>query len=108
MPQRPKSAKSASGDLRAAANAFKALSDPHRLRLLALIIQASPDICVCDLNEEVPLLQPTVSHHLKVLKAAGLVTCERRGTWMYYRAAEGAFRSVRDAVAVALPRKIPL
>jgi ArsR family transcriptional regulator len=88
-----------------AADLFKALGDPHRLRLLALIAKATPDICVCDLNDGVPLLQPTVSHHLKVLRDAGLVTCERRATWMYYRLTAGASILLRNALAAALPRK---
>ncbi|WP_344870826.1 metalloregulator ArsR/SmtB family transcription factor [Allokutzneria multivorans] len=65
---------------------FKALADPVRLRLLSLI-SSSPggEICVCDLTGEFELSGPTISHHLKVLKAAGLIDGERRGTWVYYR-----------------------
>ncbi|GGW13601.1 transcriptional regulator [Streptomyces libani subsp. rufus] len=64
---------------------FKALSDPIRLRLLSLI--ASHDggeACVCDLTAPFDVSQPTISHHLKVLREAGLVGSERRGTWVYY------------------------
>ncbi|MFH8367798.1 ArsR/SmtB family transcription factor [Streptomyces sp. NPDC018031] len=64
---------------------FKALSDPVRLRLLSLI--ASHDggeACVCDLTGPFEVSQPTISHHLKVLREAGLVGSERRGTWVYY------------------------
>jgi ArsR family transcriptional regulator len=64
---------------------FKALADPHRLRILAMIARSSGEVCVCDLTGELPLVQPTVSHHLKVLREAGLVLSERRGTWVYYR-----------------------
>ena len=64
---------------------FKALGDPVRLRLLSLIASAGSEACVCDLNEAFDLSQPTISHHLKVLREAGLVTSERRGTWVYYR-----------------------
>ena len=64
---------------------FKALGDPVRLRLLSLIASAGPEACVCDLNEAFDLSQPTISHHLKVLREAGLVSSERRGTWVYYR-----------------------
>jgi ArsR family transcriptional regulator len=64
---------------------FKALGDPVRLRLLSLIASAGSEACVCDLNEAFDLTQPTISHHLKVLREAGLVTSERRGTWVYYR-----------------------
>lgn len=67
------------------ARMFKALSDPVRLRLLSLI--ASHDggeACVCDLIGPFDVSQPTISHHLKVLREAGLVGSERRGTWVYY------------------------
>ncbi|MFP8960407.1 ArsR/SmtB family transcription factor [Streptomyces nanhaiensis] len=64
---------------------FKALGDPVRLRLFSLV--ASHDggeACVCDISD-VGVSQPTVSHHLKKLREAGLLTSERRGTWVYYR-----------------------
>jgi ArsR family transcriptional regulator len=69
------------------ARVFKAVGDPVRLRLLSLI--ASHDggeACVCDLTDTFDLTGPTISHHLKVLREAGLITGERRGTWIYYRA----------------------
>ncbi|MFD4636060.1 ArsR/SmtB family transcription factor [Lentzea sp. NPDC058436] len=62
---------------------FKALGDPVRLRLLSMIA-SRPEICVCDLTPAFELSQPTISHHLKLLRQAGLVDCERRGTWVYY------------------------
>ncbi|GGM49772.1 transcriptional regulator [Longimycelium tulufanense] len=69
------------------ARVFKALSDPVRLRLLSLVAARSGgEACVCELVEPFDLSQPTISHHLKVLREAGLVTAERRGTWVYYRA----------------------
>jgi len=92
-------------DVSLATRLFRALSDPQRRRLLSLISQASPEICVCDLNNGVSLVQPTVSHHLRVLKDAGLVTCERRATWMYYRLAGGAKQKVRGAVTTLFSRK---
>lgn len=65
---------------------FKALSDPVRLRLLSLIASRRGDeVCVCDLTGLFDVSQPTISHHLKVLREAGLVASERRGTWVYYR-----------------------
>jgi ArsR family transcriptional regulator len=65
---------------------FKALSDPVRLRLLSLIAShAGGEACVCDLTPTFEVSEPTVSHHLKVLREAGLVTCERRASWVYYR-----------------------
>ncbi|MET7303521.1 metalloregulator ArsR/SmtB family transcription factor [Embleya sp. NPDC005575] len=64
---------------------FKALGDPVRLRLFSAIAShANGEACVCDLPD-VGLSQPTVSHHLKKLREAGLVTSERRATWVYYR-----------------------
>lgn len=50
-----------------------------------MIARSGGEVCVCDLTDELPLLQPTVSHHLKVLREAGLVVSERRGSWVYYR-----------------------
>ena len=68
------------------AASFAALSDPARLRLLSLIATApSGEVCVCNLVEPIGKSQPTVSHHLKVLADAGLVTSERRGRWAWYR-----------------------
>lgn len=65
---------------------FKALGDPVRLRLLSMIA-SGPDgeVCVCELTPAFDLSQPTISHHLKLLRQAGLVDAERRGTWVYYR-----------------------
>jgi ArsR family transcriptional regulator, arsenate/arsenite/antimonite-responsive transcriptional repressor len=68
------------------ARLLKAVADPARLQLLALIKgSSSGEACVCDLTDPLGLSQPTVSHHLKVLAQAGLVTREQRGTWAYYR-----------------------
>jgi ArsR family transcriptional regulator len=75
------------GDL---AGTFKALGDPVRLRLLSMIASAADgEICVCDLSEAFPLTGPTISHHLRILREAGLVHGARRGTWVYYRAVPG-------------------
>ena len=77
---------------------FKAVADPARLRLLSII--ASHDggeACVCDLTEPLDLSQPTVSHHLKVLVEAGLVTREKRGKWTYYTVIPAAL----DALAAS-------
>ncbi|MGW8889416.1 ArsR/SmtB family transcription factor [Streptomyces sp. NPDC055749] len=64
---------------------FKALGDPVRLRLFSLVAShEGGEACVCDISD-VGVSQPTVSHHLKKLKDAGLLTSERRGTWVYYR-----------------------
>jgi ArsR family transcriptional regulator, arsenate/arsenite/antimonite-responsive transcriptional repressor len=64
---------------------FKALGDPVRLRLLSMIAsRAGGEVCVCELTPAFELSQPTISHHLKLLRQAGLIDCERRGTWVYY------------------------
>ena len=63
---------------------LKALADPIRLRLFSIITSAGDEICVCDLTPQFDVSGPTISHHLKVLREAGLVDCERRGTWVYY------------------------
>ncbi|WP_030813041.1 ArsR/SmtB family transcription factor [Streptomyces sp. NRRL F-2799] len=68
------------------AKVFKALGDPVRLRLLSMIAsRAGGEVCVCDLTPSFDLSQPTISHHLKLLRQAGLIDSERRGTWVYYR-----------------------
>ena len=67
------------------ARVFKAMGDPVRLRLLSLIAShAGGEACVCDLTDVFDLSGPTISHHLKVLREAGLISGERRGTWVYY------------------------
>jgi ArsR family transcriptional regulator len=65
------------------ASLLKALSDPVRLRLMSTIA-ASEETCVCELTDGFDVSQPTISHHLRVLREAGLVDSERRGTWVYY------------------------
>jgi ArsR family transcriptional regulator len=74
---------------------FKALADPVRLRLLSLIgARTGDEACVCELVDAFDLSQPTISHHLKVLREAGLITSERRGTWVYYRALPDALEEL--------------
>ena len=81
---------------------FKALGDPVRLRLLSLIgSHAGGEACVCDLTDVFDLTGPTISHHLKVLREAGLITGERRGTWIYYRAQPGALQQLSDVLVPA-------
>ncbi|MFT4216850.1 MAG: metalloregulator ArsR/SmtB family transcription factor [Micropruina sp.] len=72
-------------DAQKLARVFKALGDPTRVRLLSMIAaQSGGEACICDLTEPVGLSQPTVSHHMKQLVDAGLVTREQRGKWAYY------------------------
>jgi ArsR family transcriptional regulator, arsenate/arsenite/antimonite-responsive transcriptional repressor len=63
---------------------FKALGDPVRLRLLSMIASRGGEVCVCELTPRFEQTGPTISHHLRVLREAGLIDCERRGTWVYY------------------------
>jgi ArsR family transcriptional regulator len=82
------------------AGMFKALGDPVRLRLVS-IVASSPggEACVCDLLPAFEQSQPTISHHLKVLREAGLLTCERRGSWMYYRVVPAALAQLAAVLA---------
>jgi ArsR family transcriptional regulator len=68
------------------AEVFKALGDPTRLRLISLVAaHEDAEACVCELTEPVGLSQPTVSHHLRILVEAGILSREQRGKWAYYR-----------------------
>jgi ArsR family transcriptional regulator len=81
------------------ATVFKAVADPARLRLLSLIAaQPNGESCTCDLTEPVGLSQPTVSHHLKVLLDAGLLSRERRGQWTWYRLVPEQLAALRSAL----------
>ncbi|MET8454081.1 metalloregulator ArsR/SmtB family transcription factor [Streptomyces sp. NPDC005209] len=92
------------------ARMFKALSDPVRLRLLSLIAShEGGEACVCDLTGPFDVSQPTISHHLKVLREAGLVDSERRGTWVYYwvlPAALAKLSSLLQAPAGTVPAAV--
>jgi len=74
---------------------LKALADPVRLRLLSLVAShGDGEACVCDLNDEFDLSQPTISHHLKVLHEAGLLDRSKRGVWVYYRIKSEALANI--------------
>jgi ArsR family transcriptional regulator, arsenate/arsenite/antimonite-responsive transcriptional repressor len=68
----------------ATARVFKALADPHRVRIVNLLATSPEPVCVCEFTKPLGLSQPTVSHHLKKLVQAGLLEREQRGTWAYY------------------------
>jgi ArsR family transcriptional regulator len=93
-------------DRAADAALFKALGDSHRLAMLATLARADDEVCVCDFTAALPLEQPTVSHHLKILRDAGLVTCERRGTWVYYRLAADARERIDGAARSLIPERV--
>lgn len=83
---------------------FKALSDPVRLRLLSSVAShAGGEACVCDISAGVEVSQPTVSHHLKVLRDAGLLISERRGSWVYYTAVPEALDSLARLLDAGVP-----
>ena len=82
------------------ARTLKAVADPARLRLLSLVAShEGGEACVCDLTEPLGLSQPTVSHHLKVLVDAGLLTREKRGVWAYFTLVPDALDAVADVLS---------
>jgi ArsR family transcriptional regulator len=89
------------------ASMFKALSDPVRLRLLAMIAcHDGGETCVCDVIDAFEVSPPTISHHLKVLREAGMIAADRRGTWIYYRIVPAALADLAHVLggpAVATP-----
>ena len=76
---------------------FKALADPTRVAIVNRLA-AAQEVCVCDLNSAFELSQPTISHHLKILRDAGLVESTRRGTWAYYRLVPETIDALRGAL----------
>ncbi|HTU98748.1 MAG TPA: metalloregulator ArsR/SmtB family transcription factor [Solirubrobacteraceae bacterium] len=79
---------------------FKAVADPLRLRLLSLIAcHPGGESCVCDLTGEFNVTAPSISYHLKILREAGLITSERRGTWVYYRVIPEAMERMSAVLA---------
>lgn len=77
---------------------FRALGDPTRVRIVNLLANSPEPVCVCDMNAGFDLSQPTMSHHLKKLVGAGLLTREQRGTWAYYSLNEGAMRRLSQVM----------
>jgi len=76
---------------------FKALADPTRVAIVNSL-SAADEVCVCNLTATFDLSQPTISHHLKILREAGLVESTRRGTWSYYRLVPEAIDALRGAL----------
>ena len=88
------------------AGRLKALADPGRLRLVSLLMASEDgEACTCDLTEPLGLSQPTVSHHLKKLAEAGIVTGERRGVWTYYRVDPDALSSIAGVLTAPGPAR---
>jgi ArsR family transcriptional regulator len=89
------------------APAFKALGDPTRLQLMSMIASApGGEICVCDLTPAFDISGTTISHHLKVLREAGLVDAERRASWVYYRPRPGLMRQLATLLATEQPANV--
>lgn len=83
---------------------FKALGDPVRLRLLSLVASHRGEVCVCELTAPFDLTAPTISHHLRVLREAGLIDRQRRGTWVYYWLQPGALERLAAVLDADRPR----
>ena len=84
---------------------FKALADPTRVAIINSL-SAADEVCVCNLTETFDLSQPTISHHLKILREAGLVESSRRGTWAYYRLVPEAIAALRERSAHERPLRL--
>lgn len=76
------------------AGQLKALADPTRLRMLTLLAAQPTALCVCDITSQFDQRQPTISHHLRILREAGLISGEKRGVWSYYWATAAGERSL--------------
>ncbi|MGM7669331.1 metalloregulator ArsR/SmtB family transcription factor [Microbacterium sp. A93] len=89
------------GDAQRSAERFKALADPMRLRLLSHVAaQGCEAVCGCDLTEDLGISQSTVSHHMKKLVDAGLLTREQRGKWAHYTVVPEAFATLRGLLEI--------
>jgi ArsR family transcriptional regulator len=93
----PETAPLSDTESRELAARFKALADPTRVAIVNSL-SAADEVCVCNLTETFDLSQPTISHHLKILREAGLVESTRRGTWAYYRLVPEAIDALRGAL----------
>jgi ArsR family transcriptional regulator len=87
----------------ATARLFKALADPHRVRIVNRIVNSDEPVCVCELNEGLGISQPTISFHLKKLLAAGILEREQRGTWAYYSLKANAMDTLSGVVRTEVP-----
>jgi ArsR family transcriptional regulator len=81
------------------ARVFKALADPARVKAMSMLLNAD-EVCACDIAEGIGKSQATTSHHLGILRKAGLVTGEKRGTWVYYRALPEGLAAISEALAL--------
>ncbi len=81
------------------ADRFKAIGHPIRLQIVDLLSRFGGEVCVCDVEAHFSLSQPTISHHLRVLRRAGLIEAEQRGLWIYYVTAPAALATLQDFLA---------
>jgi len=81
---------------------FQILGHPVRLQILDVLAKHAGQVCVCDLEAALPVKQPTVSHHLRLLREAGLIDCERRGLWAYYFVQREALAALRQRIVSQL------
>lgn len=84
------------------------LAHPVRLTILSILARNPEPVCVCDLESLVPVKQPTVSHHLRILREAGLVRSERRGLWSYHSVVPAAWRALEERITRGLGRLEPV
>jgi ArsR family transcriptional regulator len=80
------------------AQMFKALADPARVKIMSMLLNAD-EVCACDFSAGIDKSAATTSHHLKVLRDAGLVSTDKRGTWVWYRVVPERLAALRDALA---------
>jgi DNA-binding transcriptional ArsR family regulator len=92
-------------DFTAEATLLKAIADPHRLTIVATLARSAEPVCVCDFTQALPMNQSSVSHHLGILRDAGVVTSERRGTWAYYSLAPGVKQRLLSTLHAAIPSR---
>ena len=96
----PAQAAVADENAQALADMFKALADPARVKIMAMLLTAE-EVCACDISGGIGKSAATASHHLKILKDAGLATSEKRGTWVYYRAVPQRLNALVEALALS-------
>ena len=92
----------AAGDAERIAQDLQMFAHPVRLQILGLLARQAGQVCVCDIEAALPVKQPTTSHHLKLLREAGLIDCERRGLWAYYFIKHDELRTRWSAIQQAL------
>lgn len=88
--------------------AFKALADPTRLEILRLVAAQAGPVCVCDIVDRFDLAQPTISHHLKVLREGGLLRGSKRGIWAFYELEPGLADVLAEAAQLFARRRAPV